>query len=190
MSLETIEWLNTNTRIGFTDKRGHAWHYRQGATNHFPGAVPMSEVLSLFGFDVLPVAVYVSSPGYVEPAIDVDGIMMENPNARADMRILTDRVAVVRADTGDIMGIFSDGYTIHPYSEWLVRNVETILDDTLQIGSAGLLRGGAQAWVSVEVPDNIDTPEGVSFRPNLLAVTSHDGSLATTYKRVVTITVC
>src|SRR5262249_44524688 len=58
------------------------------------------------------------------------------------------------------------------------------------IGSAGLLKGGAIAWVSVEVPDTITTPEGVTFRPNLLACTSFDGSLATTYKRVVTNVVC
>jgi len=28
MSRETLNWLNTNTLIGFTDKRGHAWHWR------------------------------------------------------------------------------------------------------------------------------------------------------------------
>jgi phage/plasmid-like protein (TIGR03299 family) len=44
--------------------------------------------------------------------------------------------------------------------------------------------------VSVEVPDTIKTPEGVEYRPNLLAVTSFDGSLATTYKRVITNVVC
>ncbi len=28
MSRETLHWLNTNTLIGFTDKRGHASHWR------------------------------------------------------------------------------------------------------------------------------------------------------------------
>ena len=28
MSRETWNWLNTNTLIGFTDQRGHAWHWR------------------------------------------------------------------------------------------------------------------------------------------------------------------
>ena len=28
MSSETSIWLDTNTLIGFTDKRGHAWHWR------------------------------------------------------------------------------------------------------------------------------------------------------------------
>jgi phage/plasmid-like protein (TIGR03299 family) len=71
-----------------------------------------------------------------------------------------------------------------------VNNVASILDDDLSIGSAGLLKNGAQAWVSVEVPENITTPEGVEFRPNLLACTSLDGSIATTYKRTVTMVVC
>jgi hypothetical protein len=35
--------------------------------------------------------------------------------------------------------------------------------------------------VSVEVPETITTSEGVAFRSNLLACTSHDGSLATTF---------
>ena len=39
------------------------------------------------------------------------------------------------------------------------------------------------------MPDTITTPEGVAFRPNLLATTSFDGSSATTYKRTVTDTV-
>lgn len=40
------------------------------------------------------------------------------------------------------------------------------------------------------MPENVVTPEGVVFRPNLLATTSFDGSLATTYKRTVTNVVC
>src|SRR5215212_6500999 len=48
MSQETHEWLNTNTLIGFTEKRGHAWHYRaedQGAeSNHYVGPVPVEDV--------------------------------------------------------------------------------------------------------------------------------------------------
>jgi phage/plasmid-like protein (TIGR03299 family) len=79
---------------------------------------------------------------------------------------------------------------VHQFREWLLDTVGSILDDELAVGSAGLLRGGAVAWVSVEVPETITTPEGVDFRPNLLACTSHDGSLATTFQRVVTNVVC
>jgi hypothetical protein len=48
MSQETSQWLNTRTLIGFTDKRGNAWHYRadeQGTEpNHYPLAIPTEDV--------------------------------------------------------------------------------------------------------------------------------------------------
>jgi len=173
MSRETMEWLNTNTRIGFTDRLGNAWHQRLGSSNHFPGAVPLGEVESLFAWDALSAPVYVGSP---------DGMSLPT--------VVEGRQAIVRSDTGAVLGIFTDGYEVHQYRDWLLTQVGNILDDSLQIGSAGLLRNGAQAWVSVEVPESITTPEGEVFRPNLLACTSHDGSLATTFKRVVTRVVC
>ncbi len=48
MSRETLQWLNTNTLIGCTDKRGHAWHWRaqeqNGIANHYPGPIPIADV--------------------------------------------------------------------------------------------------------------------------------------------------
>lgn len=179
MSKETAQWLNTNTLIGFTDKRGHAWHYRateQGEQpNHYPGAVPVEDVLTrLFHWEA---AKGTATAAWITP----DGVTSSQD---------TERFPVGRVDTGAIFGYFSDKYEIHQYRDWLVTQVGNILDDGLGIGSAGLLKNGAQAWVSVEVPDTICTPEGIQFRPNLLACTSHDGSIATTYKRVVTNVVC
>lgn len=176
MSQETLEWLNANVLIGHTHKRGKAWHYRASAQgtepNHYPGPIPVTDVQRrLFNWNVEsgPVMVQAGRHGLV----------------RAE-----NRQAIYADDTGDVLGVFADGYTIHQYQDWLLDKVASILDDGLSIGSAGLLRNRAQAWVSVEIPDNIRTSEGVEFRPNLLACTSHDGSLATTYKRVVTNVVC
>lgn len=191
MSRETSEWLNTQTRIGFTDKRGTAWHYRAGATNHFPGAVPLVEVQGLFGFAAVSTPLFVPAhASYVSPPCYIDGIAVPDPTAVDGFMKVPGKQAITRSDTGAVLGVFSDGYEIHQYGDWLLERVATILDDGLSIGSAGLLRGGAQAWVSVEVPENITTPEGVVFRPNLTACTSHDGSMATTYKRMVTNVVC
>lgn len=102
------------------------------------------------------------------------------------------RQAICRSDdhTGAVLGIFAPGYAMHQYDEWLLTTVANLLDDDLAIGSAGLPREGAIAWVEVSVPDTITTPEGVDFRPNLLATTSFDGSIATTFKRTITATVC
>ena len=101
-----------------------------------------------------------------------------------------DRQAITRSDTNAVLGLFTSGYVMHQYAEWLLTTVANILDDDLVISSAGLLRGGAIAWVEVSVPETITTPVGFDFRPNLLATTSFDGSIATTFKRTVTATVC
>lgn len=186
MSRETLKWLNENTLIGFTDKRGKAWHYRAGSDNHFDGPVPIGEVeRRLFHWTALERPLFVEletgNPELIEAGlIEPERTKVEVP----------DRKAIVRSDSGLVMGVFKDGYQPHQPKQWLLDNVSTILDDELAIGSAGLLKGGAQAWVSVEVPDTIKTPEGVEFRPNLIACTSFDGSLATTYKRIVTNVVC
>ena len=176
MSQETMEWLNLNTLIGYTEKRGNAWHYRrelQGIeSNHYVGPVPVDDVLRrLFNFEVVETPLFIRKPS---------GEYVEIPG----------RKGMVRDDNGIVLGLFKSGYQGHQYQEWLLENVATILDDDLGIGSAGILRMGGQAWVSVEVPENIVTPEGVEFRPNLLATTSFDGTIATTYKRVRTDVVC
>lgn len=183
MSSETAEWLNNNVLVGDTDKRGNAWHFDaslQDVPNHYPGAVPLEDVRArLFSWRALETPL-------------LTRVVVETPEGDVVQQEITDpdRKVIIRSDTHDILGVFKSGYTPHQYDEWLLNNVATILDDDLHVSSAGLLKKGAVAWVEVSVPENITTPEGVEFRPNLLACTSFDGSLATTYKRTVLNTVC
>ena len=191
MSRESLTWLNTNTLIGFTDKRGTAWHWRaeqQGEqSNHYPGPIPVEDVQDrLFHWQAESRRLAVEVPAQVVDATHWEsGLPMR-------WAVLEDKQAISRSDDteGAVLGIFGTGYTRHQYTEWLLTAVADLLDDDLAISSAGLLRGGAIAWVEVSMPDTITTPEGVAFRPNLLATTSFDGSIATTYKRTVTDTVC
>lgn len=170
MSRETREWLSQNTLIGFTEKRGNAWHYRQGDDNHYTGAIPVDDVLRrLFPWSPVEVA--------------------EQWTFNGQLITGKDKV-IVRSDTGAKLGTFTEGYRMHPYPEWLIENVGRLIDDEVQIGSAVLLKQGKIAAVQIEVPDNFETPEGVVFRPFLLATTSFDGSIATTYKRNFTAVVC
>lgn len=167
MSRESREWLSQNVLVGWTDKRGTAWHYKNGDDNHYPGAIPASEVeRRLFNW---------------EPAVNLH----KCPCGCDDVM-----KTISRSDNRHRMGVFKEGYEPHGYREWLLNMTSNLLGDSMGIGSAGLLRKGAVAWVSVEVPDTVMTKEGVAFRPHLLATTSCDGSSATTYKRVVTFTVC
>lgn len=186
MSKESLQWLNTRTLIGFTEKRGSAWHYRadeQGTeSNHYTGAIPTEDVRRrLFAWthaegDVS--ATYFGADGFTT---------ITDPDRKA---ILRPAGTFGPDDQGEILGLFKSGYQVHPFGEWLIDNVGTILDSGLSVGSAGLLKGGAIAWVQCEMPDTITTPEGVAFRPFLTAATSVDGSLSSTYMTGATVTVC
>ena len=190
MSKETIEWLNQNTLIGHTTARGNAWHYKASAqgeeSNHYPEAVPVADVeRRLFHWTANESPIFVGLPAGVEDmdSIGPDGTPMVK-------RVITGRKAITRSDTGAVLGIFKDGYQPHQPKEWLIENVQLLVGGGLDIGSAGVLKGGAVAWLQVEAAENLVTPSGVVFRPSVLAATSFDGSLATIYKCPITIVVC
>lgn len=174
MSRESLSWLNENTLIGFSSKRGKAWHWRQGNDNHYPGAIPVEDVRKrLFDWTA------------EEKTIYVEGRLSGVGHVR-----VSDFKAWVHPVTGEVLGVHKKTRALHQYAPWLLDVTADMLDDDLQVGSAGLLRGGRIAWVQVEVPDIIETPEGVRFRPFILARSSMDGSVATTFSRSVTNTVC
>jgi len=184
MSRETIEHLNTQTLIGYTEKRGRAWHYREESqgeeSNHYSGPVPAADVTRrLFNWKG------------VEGEITATAVLTDDDDIPTGTLTFTDpeRKAIMRSDTGEILGVFKSGYRIHQYEEWLVKNVEVLLDADLAIGSAGLLKGGGQAWVQIEMEDTRKVCD-VEYRPHLTAVTSMDGSLATTYIDGNQIVVC
>ncbi|HSE46447.1 MAG TPA: DUF932 domain-containing protein [Gemmatimonadales bacterium] len=182
MSRETIEWLNENTLIGFTEKRGRAWHYRQGSDNHYTGAVPVDDVRKrLFDWHAEERPVIVG-----HNVTDADG----EPVITIPDEVIPGYKAWVHPKTGEVLGVHKSTRALHQYDEWLLDTTADMLDADLQIGSAGLLQGGRVAWVQVEVPDTVETPEGVTFRPFILARSSMDGSVATTFSRSVTNTVC
>lgn len=177
MSAETSKWLNTMTLIGNVLKRGHAWHWREAdqgdEPNHYDGFVPMTDVRRrLFAWSAVEAPVFVKTE-------------------EGTFREITDRKAVMHSETGKVFGVFSDRYNIHQYDDSLLKAIERIIDSSdLGIDSAGLIREGGKAWVQVSVPENLTSKDGFAFRPTLLASTAHDGSLATTYRRVMQAVVC
>jgi phage/plasmid-like protein (TIGR03299 family) len=191
MSKESQTWLENNILVGFTAKRGEAWWSRgvsreDGTPNHFEGAIPVETVKTkLFDWTAVARRVAVEKPATLEN-------MTHFGDNGEPLRwaVQADRQAIDTSDTAETMGFFKSGYRAHQYQEWLLGNVATILDDELQISSAGLLRNRAQAWVEVSMPETMMGPAGIAFRPNLLACTSFDGTLATTTKRTITAVVC
>jgi phage/plasmid-like protein (TIGR03299 family) len=187
MSKETQGWLENNILIGFTEKRGNAWWYRgvdraDGTPNHYVGAVPIADVeTKLFDWEPIELPVYTGVP-----VVNSDGVgtaMVLDPSRKA---------IAPSDDPSHNFGIFSSSYQPHGPREWLVSNVADLIgaENELQISSAGQLKGRAVPWVEISVPETFHTAEGIDFRANLVATTSFDGSIATTYKRTTTLTVC
>jgi len=190
MSRETLQHLNTNVLIGDTAVRGKAWHWRaedQGEeSNHYEGGIPYADVVRrLFDWTALKVPFAAELPADVETMDHLDG-----EGAPKRWQYASGRVAIVRSDTGEVMGVFKDGYEPHQYVEWLLNVQSNIVGDRLHISSAGLLRGGAVAWVEIGIPETVQPKCGYVFKPHILGGTSFDGSIATFFKNTNNATVC
>jgi phage/plasmid-like protein (TIGR03299 family) len=180
MSQESYEWLNNYTLIGFTDKRGKAWHYReseQGAEpNHYPLEIPVADIKRrLFDW---------------EPVIATSESTWTNADGNLEHATWDGRITLVHPNTGIRLGEFTDGFTPHSFNKWLVDLSQDTMDSSIGASSAGLLKGGKLAWVQFELPETLDTPEGISYRPFFLAADSLDGSLSTTHQRGAQLVVC
>jgi len=174
MSKETIEWLNANTLIGYTDEHGNAWHFDGASDNQFTGAVPIDRVASLFEWQA-----------------ELVDVCYPDEN-EGDFILIPGYNAVIHGESKQVLNMVGSRYEIHQYNDWLLENIQSILDVSagdLTIGSAGLLKGGGQAWLQVRPPESV-TIGGDEMVPWILATTSHDGSLATQYKGQRQRTVC
>jgi phage/plasmid-like protein (TIGR03299 family) len=177
MSEESLRWLNTHILVGFTEKNREPWWFRPKAqaseSSIYPGPVPADDVLRrLFSWDAEKWPVVVQQPN--GESIPLDG-----------------QAAIVHGETGHVFRVGSPKYVIHQYRDWLLENASHILGNSeLHIGSAGLLRRGAGAFVTIERPETVVSRSGMALKTRLLAATSHDSKIASTYKMVNTIVVC
>lgn len=180
MSSETTEFLRDHIRVGFTDEWGYAWWAGEEPLadgTHFEGPVPVEEAKRILDVPL----VSASLEGFYR-----DGrrkVHVADP----------DRQLIVNKNTGDILGVFKKGYKIHPYQPWTLGNLSAITDtgtDELGIKSVGLLRNSAQAFLQLQLSEGAREVHGFGYQPFLLAATSCDGSLATTYARGSTAVVC
>lgn len=187
MSQYSIEYLQNNVMVDIT-RHGKPWHgydLPDDFENFFQGPIPIEAVQNkLFPWEPIGLDLKMVVPDGTNLSDDVAARLVDEGFIIPDFKVW------VRDDTYEIMGIHSDGYVGHSYKKWLLEQVSAILDDELTIASAGLLNDGAQAWVEVSIPDAIKGPGDVEFRPLLLATTSLDGTIATTYKRTIILVVC
>lgn len=91
------------------------------------------------------------------------------------------RHAIVRHDNSTVLGVVGNRYRIHQNEEAFAP-VQDILDSSDLIPeTAGYKNDGQQVFISLRLPEGIQIGGEDSHDARLLAVTSHDGSLATTF---------
>lgn len=167
----------TSTLAGFING-GRTWIGHAEEAHTYEGAVPREDALALLSFPVVEGSVH-------SVVITDDGV---------DDIIDETRKSIIRLDTRDTFGIFKTGYKPHLYPQWLVENVDLLLDGGLAIGTVALTNGGARAILQAEMPeDRIATAPGaqpVPNRPHISAMTSLDGSIATTYGIGTRVLIC
>lgn len=178
MTQETMSDLRKNILFGMCAERNRkAWHYdpndADSVANHIDG--PLTRELiedRLFNFTIDEQPIY-----FLDQESGV-------------FQLIEGRKAMVTSDTQETLGVFKAGYQGHDYRRTLLDTLDHLVGEGVGYGTAGLLKNRAQAFVQLELPENFDTNNGVRFRPNLGAVTSFDGSLATTIKRGYTVWQC
>jgi phage/plasmid-like protein (TIGR03299 family) len=93
-----------------------------------------------------------------------------------------------------VMNVASANFSTDSLAEVLIDNVAHIVQESpgdLVVTGAGLLKWGKVAYLEISIPETLQNNKtGIEFRPNLLASTSFDGSVATRYDKTITNVVC
>jgi len=182
MSMETLTWLNQNVLVGFVENRGKAWHYDEASQgtepNHYQGAIPVADVKRRLFY-------WTATEGALKARVKIAG----------KWRTVTvdNKKALSHPETGEVFAVVGKTFPVHDYSKWLIDNFKKILDagdGDLGIGSAGLLKGGGQAWVQLELPESVEGPGGIVHRPYLTGSAVYDASRVSTYSTGSQVAVC
>lgn len=214
MSLETREDLQRNFLIGNCKNRPRAWHNDPALRaalgledNHYDDPIPYAEVtrrlfnwkaLSVPKANLIPVSKADANWFYETIKLDRNGEPVRDKETGEFVKVVvpvrvspTDEQGIVRSDTGEHIATHSKKYRIHDYESWLLQLQSNVIGDTLTVLGAGLPKRGAQAYVQVALPDTCkDDTTGIEFLPYIMASTSLDGTLPTTFSAQSLLVVC
>lgn len=186
----TLENRRANTLVSkaANGNRVAWWETDENDTeSHYEGFIPLEDVENKLLFDVETVPLFADIPTTdTERATDIDG------NGDPVIRVpVENKIAVVRTDTNEVLGINGDGYVIHDYADNARNVAHNLTGETLGCVSAGLLRNGAQFWSQFAHEYTVkDDLTGIDFRSFITFSTSLDGSLATQFNIATCLAVC
>lgn len=216
MSYHSSQYLNSgNIMVGNVKNAGNAWWYNQSLENpdrptHFQDFIPITTVKDrLFGWSAWESNRLVAY--FDRPVLDDQGNTLLDSNGNAIVK--TYEVPVrsfkalgredwvvngVPADEEDgadaILHVQGKDYGVHQLQEVFLNTTAEILqgaDNLVGVSSAGLLKWGRRAWITITIPQNlVNDASGLEFRPNLTVSTSFDSSLATSWTRTFGVPVC
>lgn len=183
--------------------------------SHYAGALPVQMIKSeLFGWEALDGAVQVTvelripadhplrkQPANGEPALteEIRQVTFTVPDWKGVVRedkliecYLNDKLDELGPEA--VMNIASKNFNTDSFKKVLIDNVADIVQESpadLAITGAGVLKWGRVGYLEISIPETLhDNKTGIAFRPNLLASTSFDSSVATRYDRTITNVIC
>lgn len=176
MTAPTTDWLGTKVLRGFTEKYGTVGLYgRPGLpTTHSAGPVDLDAATRLLDVQFL------------------EGDVTTNVLTPDGVRTIHDatRKTIVHPVTSQVIGVFKKSFQVHPFGPWLLDNAQQIAGSGLELAAVGLLSGDAMAFAQWEMPETVQSREGVGFRPYLTCGTAVNGTMSSTYMVGSTLIAC
>lgn len=216
MSYHTSQYLNAgNIMVGNTKNSGNAWWYNPALENparptHFEDFIPLATVKDrLFGWSAWEsnrLVAYFERPvldDHGNSVLDSDGnvvttvyeVPVRSFKAIGREDWIVNGVPSDEEEGADaILHVQGKDYGVHQLQEVFITRTAEILqgaDNMVGVSSAGLLKWGRRAWITITIPSDLTNDEsGLQFRPNLTVSTSFDSSLPTSWTRTFGVPVC
>jgi phage/plasmid-like protein (TIGR03299 family) len=190
MSAESMQWLHDHIRVGYTDERGPAWHARDSYMTdgtHFPGAVPEEEVSRILDVPFIETQHHAVHVEYfhVGGCPEAGKLYAECDCPRSETPYVDKtRKNIVSPDDGHVHGTFKLGWQLHGYQQWTADQIAAILDQSrgeLGTASVGLLQQRSLAFIQAKLDGSALEVGGYGFVPYIVAATSVNGTLSSTY---------
>jgi phage/plasmid-like protein (TIGR03299 family) len=153
----------------------------------FAGAAPWHK----FGAQIdpeSPIEVWSKQAGLAWIAKKAD--VMYGPLVDGEMRKIPKRIALYRSDTLGFLSVVSDDYKVVQPWQILQFMKDMVSRAGFRMEVAGSLLGGRKIWALARVNDGAPVVGKDVVRPYILAATSYDGTMASTFKFVSVRVVC
>jgi phage/plasmid-like protein (TIGR03299 family) len=176
---DNIDSSNDRANIAYLGSRKDVWHHHGQEMLAGQATAEWRKQAGLeFSAILAPVFANLNGPDFAH--ISADKRIVEIGNKRA----------IVRNDTGAVLGFASDGYQPHQPSEvldWFDRYIS--VDDRFQLDVAGSLKGGAIIWATAKF-NGEHSVAGEKHTARVLMSTTFDATRATINKMTETRVVC